>query len=1097
MTLLLSFALCWPAVAQAEGAVIRVPDDAPTIQAAIDTAQPGDTIQVRFSDISIPYQENLSITKPITLSGGWDADFTEQTYGNSAIDGQGIGRVISITLADPAEVVTIEGFSIYGGDATGLGGTDNTVMDISAGAQWFNPGAMAPAEGAPVLAGAGASPSGLRSQLGALAAAGALPGGASAYQEMLAQLDWLDAQSAQRASSPVVAPAAAAADGIDCGGGIYSAGASLQLAHNWIEDNIASRTGEGAGGAVCIDGAAQGGVQVRLNYIQHNIASVIDMGTGGGIYLADAPGAQVVDNVLNQNIAASAGPGGIGGGLFVFQAPDLILQGNQFSANTALTSPNIEEPGIGGGAYIRASDDITIANNQFKRNLAALYTGGIGGAVYLYQLTDATIQDNQFTANWGAMYQNALVLAGAVGLGDVNHLSLSGNTFTENIAGLDLMARGTALGGAVFAATVSDIQIHANTFLSNVVALSLVGYGGAIAVDTSKTGPSTNVMVTENTFTGNGATLAEGDCHGGAIRLTAIGATVQDNTFTANGCHSTTDFGMGGALLVEGAMESSVVSSGDVTVDGNYFFSNVAEGGGQGGALAIRSTENFTVTNNVLAHNRADAGGAMAVMMGFPTSDDANGHIVNNTLVDNGETGLYADYWNTLPGQVINNVFVSQTIAITVGERGLLHAAYNLFNGDYLAADGSGEITLTHSVSGSVRFEDPDNDNYALSFLSAAIDAGDPAGVPPAPAIDIDGFPRPFGAAVDIGAYEWYGGRVFMPDIESSVCRTAVCIGWAVGDSAPGPDGKKYGVILHTTDGGGTWTRQGKAGEIPDMDLHSVSAIDAENAWVAGQQGILRTRDGGQTWEQQALPAGVDVNGLYGIKAIDGNHAWAVGAIDMLLETIDGSTWHTMPVSAGMPTHQQWSDVDALDAQHVWASGGDMDRTTPPTIGFYDGVRWSVQGSGVITGSEISAWIGISAVDTYTVWSVGGISAPMFKTTNGGATWNLVGPVMAAGGDLNRVVAVTDLMGWADGDFGSINRTDDGGVTWKRQFTGLDSYLYTITAANDKQAWAVGPGRMGTPPGYLLRTVDGHNWEVRAAPVAGNLWGISFVGARR
>ena len=39
-------------------------------------------------------------------------------------------------------------------------------------------------------------------------------------------------------------------------------------------------------------------------------------------------------------------------------------------------------------------------------------------------------------------------------------------------------------------------------------------------------------------------------------------------------------------------------------------------------------------------------------------------------------------------------------------------------------------------------------------------------GIPPAPALDADDYARPYGPAVDIGAYEWHGRHVwFLPII--------------------------------------------------------------------------------------------------------------------------------------------------------------------------------------------------------------------------------------------------------------------------------------------------------------------------------------------
>ena len=59
-------------------------------------------------------------------------------------------------------------------------------------------------------------------------------------------------------------------------------------------------------------------------------------------------------------------------------------------------------------------------------------------------------------------------------------------------------------------------------------------------------------------------------------------------------------------------------------------------------------------------------------------------------------------------------------------------------------------------------------------------------GIPPAPPVDIEGTPRPFGARVDIGAYEWHGPQTFMPLISRPACPTLNYVGWAVGQIRQG-----------------------------------------------------------------------------------------------------------------------------------------------------------------------------------------------------------------------------------------------------------------------------------------------------------------------
>ncbi|MEW5717389.1 MAG: YCF48-related protein, partial [Chloroflexota bacterium] len=190
------------------------------------------------------------------------------------------------------------------------------------------------------------------------------------------------------------------------------------------------------------------------------------------------------------------------------------------------------------------------------------------------------------------------------------------------------------------------------------------------------------------------------------------------------------------------------------------------------------------------------------------------------------------------------------------------------------------------------------------------------------------------------------GYQYFFP-VVAKACEE-YCVGWAVGGAADG-----YGVILRTDDSGVTWRRQGQVGQIPNVDLSGVSAVDAQNAWAVGGKTILRTRDGGATWEQQTLPAGLPADfELFKVKALNTNTAFVVGGSGVLLQTTDGATWIKMPTSPDLPLIQ-YSDVDAVDATHVWAVGGVISGTDPCSprcglgIAFYNGTQWGWQGNNI------------------------------------------------------------------------------------------------------------------------------------------------------
>ena len=95
--------------AEASAKVLLVPDEYSTIGKAIAAAQPNDTVRVAAGE----YFETVSLTKGITLEGGWDQNFKWRDYwkNTTAINGaKGMGPVVF-----GADDALIDGFTIKGG----------------------------------------------------------------------------------------------------------------------------------------------------------------------------------------------------------------------------------------------------------------------------------------------------------------------------------------------------------------------------------------------------------------------------------------------------------------------------------------------------------------------------------------------------------------------------------------------------------------------------------------------------------------------------------------------------------------------------------------------------------------------------------------------------------------------------------------------------------------------------------------------------------------------------------------------------------------------------------------------------------------------
>ncbi len=240
------------------------------------------------------------------------------------------------------------------------------------------------------------------------------------------------------------------------------------------------------------------------------------------------------------------------------------------------------------------------------------------------------------------------------------------------------------------------------------------------------------------------------------------------------------------------------------------------------------------------------------------------------------------------------------------------------------------------------------------------------------------------------GTWERKGSAADVPDVNLSKVT-------AYGDSKVWAVGSKYAgtsAIMHTGDGGATWTNQLPT-EYNGLLLQGVYTPDGTTVWVGGDKTpdangdsyalLLKSTDGGLSWTRQS---GGDLVGvaahILGISAVDANTAWAVGGglsmgDHLVLHTANGGeTWTRQSVPLGFG---DVNEVDAVDASTVWVA--------------YDGaVLWSADGGGTWSShSTTDHAMGICAMPphawavTYTWGDPNTTTGVIYHTDDNGETW--------------------------------------------------------------------------------------------------------------
>ena len=317
--------------------------------------------------------------------------------------------------------------------------------------------------------------------------------------------------------------------------------------------------------------------------------------------------------------------------------------------------------------------------------------------------------------------------------------------------------------------------------------------------------------------------------------------------------------------------------------------------------------------------------------------------------------------------------------------------------------------------------------------------------------------------------------------------------GWAVVWTQVSNDGGISRYVIHSADGGATWTVQAS---LPYA--RAVTFVDARHGWVCGNNAVWSTSDGGLTWKAHDAPSNWY---LSDVVFTDANHGWVVGHREkdmgqlyypIILATTDGgATWKKQY----FPEHTVslvLASVAFPDARHGWAvdNSGNIIATSD------GGAHWKAQRSGTtdalqsVTFVDAShGWIVAVAYDPKTEQS----TSSLLATIDGGATWTR----QAVGIQVKSIAFADSMHGYAVGANGSIATTIVGGTSWQVRSSASPASgvpaLWDIVFADAAHGWAVGGG-MDTGTGVILATADGGaTWS--AQTTGSGLLGVSFPDA--
>jgi photosystem II stability/assembly factor-like uncharacterized protein len=258
------------------------------------------------------------------------------------------------------------------------------------------------------------------------------------------------------------------------------------------------------------------------------------------------------------------------------------------------------------------------------------------------------------------------------------------------------------------------------------------------------------------------------------------------------------------------------------------------------------------------------------------------------------------------------------------------------------------------------------------------------------------------------------------------------------------------------------------------LQFRDVEFINQYTGWICGDGVILKTTNMGNNWIIQNQPA--TNKNLFNICPVDSNIIYCVGWYETILKTIDGGNNWTAIKNGPLGQGNAYEAVFFVDANTGWIagySGNHIYKTTNGGLTF-DSVY------------VLAALCDMHFKNANTGLVVG--LAEIYKTTNGGTNWYQIYLPPNNYGDFRKISVINNQYCFVVEDGRRVYKSTNYGDIW-------DSVGYVAGAHYTLYCGFSSPntGWVGDESGYLFKSTNGGSiWNLNYSGIQGNLKSFWF-----